>query len=127
MYETHEGTKPKGSENQGYSRPSPTRQKWNAWDPKFYGVWKPLVRDLQSDGKIGDYYEVDKHSSELFADHAVDFLESVESSNPPFFMYVSFNAPHDPRQSPKSFVDRYHKRYKIPKIIYLSILLIMVP
>jgi arylsulfatase A-like enzyme len=25
----------------------------------------------------------------------------------PFFMYVAFNAPHDPRQAPQSFVDRY--------------------
>ena len=25
----------------------------------------------------------------------------------PFFMYVAFNAPHDPRQSPKRFVDMY--------------------
>jgi choline-sulfatase len=25
----------------------------------------------------------------------------------PFFMYLAFNAPHDPRQSPKEFVDMY--------------------
>ena len=120
MYETHEGTKPKIRENQGYLRPSPTRQKWNAWDPKFHGVWKPLVRDLQSDGKIGEYYEVAKHSSELFADHAVEFLASSKKSKTPFFMYVSFNAPHDPRQSPKSFVERYPvTKTKTPKN-YLS-------
>ncbi len=116
MYETHEGTKPKLSENPGYLRPSLTRKKWNAWDPKFHGIWKPSVRDLQPDGKIGDYYTVEKHSSELFADHAVDFLGNSAKSETPFFMYVSFNAPHDPRQSPKSFVDRYPvAKTKIPR------------
>ena len=116
MYETHEGKKTKTSENPGYLRPSPTRKNWNAWDPKFHGIWKPTVRDLQPDGKIGDYYEVEKHSSELFADQAVKFLGDSKKSESPFFMYVSFNAPHDPRQSPKSFIDRYPvAQTKIPK------------
>jgi choline-sulfatase len=57
-----------------------------------------------------------KHSSELFADHAVEFLASSKKSKTPFFMYVSFNAPHDPRQSPKPFVERYPvTKTKIPK------------
>jgi len=31
---------------------------------------------------------------------------SIESDNP-FFMYLAFNAPHDPRQAPKEYVDMY--------------------
>src|SRR5262249_1075782 len=28
-------------------------------------------------------------------------------STTPFFMYVAFNAPHDPRQAPREFLDLY--------------------
>ena len=39
---------------------------------------------------------------------AIDFLENwTGSSDHPFLMYVAFNAPHDPRQAPQSFVDMY--------------------
>jgi arylsulfatase A-like enzyme len=35
------------------------------------------------------------------------FLKQAGKSDKPFFMYLAFNAPHDPRQSPKQFVDMY--------------------
>ena len=47
-------------------------------------------------------------SSELFADAAVEFLKQHDGSKP-FFAYVSFTAPHDPRQPPREFVDEYYK------------------
>ncbi len=40
----------------------------------------------------------------FFAD---DFFAGGFLPLDPFFMYLAFNAPHDPRQSPKEFVDRY--------------------
>jgi len=53
-----------------------------------------------------DHITEGKHSSELFADAAVEFLDSHKSLDP-FFLYVSFTAPHDPRTSPKEFLDMY--------------------
>jgi arylsulfatase A-like enzyme len=44
-------------------------------------------------------------SSELFADAAIDFLNSEHSK--PFFMTVAFTAPHDPRTPPMEFRDMY--------------------
>ncbi|UII78745.1 sulfatase-like hydrolase/transferase [Flagellimonas sp. CMM7] len=46
------------------------------------------------------------HSSELYADAAVNFLENYSNENP-FFMYVAFQAPHDPREMPKKYLDMY--------------------
>ena len=46
------------------------------------------------------------------------FLEEARKhqKEAPFFAYVAFNAPHDPRQAPKEFIDRYPlKRIQIPK------------
>jgi arylsulfatase A-like enzyme len=49
-----------------------------------------------------------QHSSELYADAAVDHLErKIPALNRPFFMYVGFNAPHDPRQAPQEYLDMY--------------------
>ena len=53
-----------------------------------------------------------KFSSVLFADAAIDFLESRPDSNRPFFLYVAFTAPHDPRTPPA----RYRDFYPISKI-----------
>jgi len=64
-------------------------------------TWSP------SDPAIGGFWEGGKHWSEVTADDAVAFLGGPGRSETPFFMYVAFNAPHDPRQAPQSFVDRY--------------------
>ena len=43
-------------------------------------------------------------SSELFADAAIDFLETRGTEgDDPFLCYVSFTAPHDPRMAPEPF------------------------
>jgi arylsulfatase A-like enzyme len=59
------------------------------------------------DMSLGGFWEGGKHWSEVVADDAEMFLEKAGKSDKPFFMYLAFNAPHDPRQSPKRFVDMY--------------------
>jgi choline-sulfatase len=76
---------------QGYNRPlAGKKDVWSPWDKKFGGFW-----------------EGGTHWSELVADDAIGFLDHAEKSDKPFFMYLAFNAPHDPRQSPQEFVDKY--------------------
>ncbi|MFP6618272.1 MAG: sulfatase-like hydrolase/transferase [Pirellulaceae bacterium] len=76
---------------QGYNRPRQGQPDlWKPWDEKFGGFWKG-----------------GKHWSEVVGDDAVSFLEQAAKSESPFFMYLAFNAPHDPRQSPRRFVDMY--------------------
>ena len=57
--------------------------------------------------KWGGYWEGGKHWSEVVADEAIGFIDSSLTRSNPFFMYIAFNAPHDPRQSPKEFVEMY--------------------
>ncbi len=45
-------------------------------------------------------------SSKMFADAAIKFLESTQSQNEPFFAYVSFTSPHDPRNAHPDYVKR---------------------
>lgn len=64
-------------------------------------TWSPFDTDL------GGYWQGGKHWSEVTADDAVTYLKTDHANKPPFFMYVAFNAPHDPRQSPAEFVAKY--------------------
>ncbi|MEZ5105126.1 MAG: sulfatase-like hydrolase/transferase [Draconibacterium sp.] len=73
-------------------------------------VWLPWHK------KYGGYWEGGKHWSEVVGDNTIQFLDSAKNRQNPFFMYVAFNAPHDPRQSPKRFVDMYPlENIAIPK------------
>ena len=47
-----------------------------------------------------------KFSTELFADAAIEFLEN-DQSDEPFFLFVAFTAPHDPRTPPPEYSALY--------------------
>jgi arylsulfatase A-like enzyme len=70
---------------------------------------KVPVEDLSPDGELVNRRVGEKFSSELFADSAVEFLLNYESEAP-FFAYVAFTAPHDPRQPPEAFRQMYYDR-----------------
>ncbi|MCA9082139.1 MAG: sulfatase-like hydrolase/transferase, partial [Planctomycetaceae bacterium] len=75
----------------GYNRPHPGQpDPWDPADPKFGGFW-----------------EGGKHWSEIVADDAIDYLQDARERQSPFFMYIAFNAPHDPRQSPSEYLAKY--------------------
>jgi choline-sulfatase len=90
------GGMPKDGQN-AYFRPVEGQpDPWDAADPKEGGFWAG-----------------GKHWSEVIAD---DFKAFLADGDPrPWFMYLAFNAPHDPRQAPREFLDRYPlSRIKVP-------------
>ena len=75
----------------GYNRPQDENDNsWSPVDPKFGGFW-----------------EGGKHWSEVLKDDALGFIDQAKSKDSPFFMYLAFNAPHDPRQAPQEYIDKY--------------------
>ena len=66
------------------------------------------VQDIVSPGALGNKRFGEKFSSELFADAAIDFLASYGEEKP-FFLYVPFTAPHDPRQPPLEYRRPYYQ------------------
>lgn len=77
----------------GYNRPvegEDPAKAWLPWDRSREGFWQG-----------------GQHWSEVTADDSIAFIEAAAAATDPFFMYVAFNAPHDPRQSPKEYIDRY--------------------
>ena len=86
----------------GYNRPKDTADYeagWKPWDPQHGGFWKG-----------------GKHWSEVLAEDGSEFLQQAAKDDKPFFIYLAFNAPHDPRQAPKEYIDRYPlDRIKLPE------------
>lgn len=75
----------------GYNRPkNENDHSWSACDSSFGGYWKG-----------------GKHWSEVLRDNAIGFIEAASKKETPFFMYIASNAPHDPRQAPKQYLDMY--------------------
>lgn len=100
-----------------YNRPRPG-DPWTPWDPKYRGQWTPHeLWDIKPPGpknpdggapaKAGPRYEVQQHSCELYADSAVELMRQADAQSQPFLLYVAWNAPHDPRQAPKEYLDLY--------------------
>ena len=47
-------------------------------------------------------------SSEVFADSAIEYLEAADTEKP-FFLYVALMAPHDPRNPPEAYREKYYQ------------------
>ena len=67
------------------------------------------LRDLDpATGRLADSsYTTVRHSSELFTDAAIEFLRD-RRGDAPFFLYLPYTAPHDPRTAPAP----YHAMYR---------------
>ncbi len=55
--------------------------------------------------------KIGPHASEVLANEAISFITTYKKEKP-FFMYLAFPAPHDPRQAPK----QYKRKYPVDKI-----------
>ncbi len=66
----------------------------------------PLV-DVTS-GEFSAQRTGEDFSSTLFADAAEAFLTGGRDPDRPFFAYVAFSTPHDPRQSPPGYAEGYY-------------------
>ena len=89
--------------------PKTTKEAYDRPRDNAPDTWSPF------DESLGGYWQGGKHWSEVVADDAVDFLNQAQERPNPFFMYIAFNAPHDPRQSPEEFVKKFPPdKLKVP-------------
>jgi len=81
--------------------------------------WKVPVRSFAApEGGVGPVgVREGVHSARLFGDAAVGFLEGIGDG--PFFAWVSFTVPHDPRQAPEAIRARYRGREPPPPANWL--------
>ena len=90
---------PIGGDAYGRPRPGDT---WQPWDKSRKGHW------LHTGVTLHEKHDRIEHAESIYTDRVVDHLTNkAAKSNTPFFIYLGFNSPHDPRQSPREFVDLY--------------------
>lgn len=75
------------------------------WDENLY-VRLPEGRPQRSYPK-GEFYATD-----AITDHALDFIEESRQDSQPYFLYLSYNAPHFPLQAPEKEIAKYEKLYE---------------
>ena len=85
----------------GYDQESDWPTGYNRPQNENDHTWSP------TDTTFGGFWEGGKHWSEVLKDDALRFIDSAKEKENPFFMYLAFNAPHDPRQAPQEFIDKY--------------------
>lgn len=92
---------------------------WNVpvfrFDPSGkYAARTPVIEKPHSSNEVinkkYDHIVEGKHSSELFSDAAISFLEK-DRGRAPFLMVVAYTAPHDPRTAPQDYLDMYDPKF----------------
>jgi len=73
------------------------------------GHFKPFLNHYDVTGEYPEEkgFWGEKFSSIYYADAAVKFLEKQADTEAPFFAYVSFTSPHDPRTPPEEYGFNY--------------------
>ncbi len=52
------------------------------------------------------------HATDIFTNWAIDYINEVNDSKNPFFLYLAYNAPHFPIQPPEDWLNKVKKREK---------------
>lgn len=71
------------------------------------GHVSPRLCHYDPSGAYKDQFVGEKFSSELFADAAIGFLNERNKSDSPFFAFVAFTSPHDPRNQHPGYGQKY--------------------
>ncbi|MBK0383697.1 arylsulfatase [Pedobacter sp. SD-b] len=56
-------------------------------------------------------FPADYYSTDYFTDRAIDFINPANNKGKPFFLYLSFQSPHNPLQAPKEDIMKYRGSY----------------
>jgi len=88
-----------GKQRPGEGIPSQKRPEQRAWciDEKTFIPYTPGEKDF--------------YTTDYFAGYAINYLEQYKNENKPFFLYLSFTAPHDPLQAWPEDIRKYENRY----------------
>lgn len=74
------------------------------------GHVSPRLHHYDSSGTYKEPFIGQKFSSEMFADAAVNFLSNRKKSDNPFFAFVAFTSPHDPRNQHPDYGHKYNPK-----------------
>lgn len=84
----------------------------------FHGFLGDMMDDYWTHLRQGNNYmrlnetEIDPegHATDIFSQWTVDYLNDAAKKEAPFFLYLSYNAPHFPIQPPEDWFEKVKKR-----------------
>lgn len=84
----------------------------------FHGFLGDMMDDYWTHLRHGNNYmrlnsteiKPQGHATDLFSDYAIDYLAKASQKDDPFFLFLSYNAPHFPIQPPQEWLDMVKKR-----------------
>ncbi|QVY66079.1 arylsulfatase [Polaribacter sp. Q13] len=79
-----------------------------------FNYFNPSSKDnyWENSEQIKDFKPNDEfYATDNFTDRAIGYLEDVKDSKKPFFLYVSYNAPHYPLQAWPEDIAKYRNKY----------------
>lgn len=84
----------------------------------FHGYLGDMMDDYYKHRRHGINYmrknddEIDPpgHATDLFTTWSCDYLRGQRDGNPPFFLYLAYNAPHTPIQPPEDWLAKVRQR-----------------
>ncbi len=96
---------------------SPNRPHDRGFD-YFKGYLGDMMDDYYTHRRHGINYmrfndaviEPEGHATDLFTDWSKDYIQSRTVSDAPFFLFLSYNAPHTPIQPPQEWVEKVKAR-----------------
>ncbi|QCK16703.1 sulfatase [Mangrovivirga cuniculi] len=68
-------------------------------------IWEGHREGQQAIRRNGKIISEDRYLTSAITDEAIDFTKSNEEK--PFYLWVSYNAPHTPLQAPNEYVEKY--------------------
>lgn len=88
-----------GKQRPGEGIPSQKKPEGRAWciDDKTLIPYTPEEKDF--------------YTTDYFTKYAIDYLDQYKNEKKPFFLYLAYNAPHDPLQAWPEDIRKYEDRY----------------
>lgn len=72
--------------------------------------WSHLRQGVNFMRRNGETIAPEGHATDLFTSWACSYLEERSKAGKPFFLYLAYNAPHNPIQPPPDWLERVRKR-----------------
>ncbi len=84
----------------------------------FHGFLGDMMDDYYTHRRGGNNFmrlnreviDPTSHATDLFTQWACDYIGQRSRSQQPFFLYLAYNAPHDPIQPPEEWLEKVKKR-----------------
>jgi arylsulfatase A-like enzyme len=95
-------------------------------DQKIEGDWTdPYIWSGQRNGPCAiyrNYIEIEEkvYLTDRITDESIDFINKYKDD--PFFLWVSYNAPHTPLQAPQAYVDKFEHIQDPVKRVYRAMI-----